>query len=58
MRKLCTNEVGGVKRKKNEKKKNSFRNLRKRIFLTDFFLAAHLAFAFENWFVELEKALL
>jgi hypothetical protein len=39
-------------------KKNAFCNLKKTYSLNRSFLAAHLAFAFENWFVELEKALL
>jgi hypothetical protein len=52
MRKLCTDEVGGVNRKKNErkkkKKKKRFLQFEKTYFLSCSFLTAHLAFAFEK----------
>jgi hypothetical protein len=55
MRKLCTDEVGEVKMKKNEKK--VFCNLKKCICFTAIF-GFSFGFAFQRWFVELEKALL
>jgi hypothetical protein len=45
MRKLCTDEVGGVKMKKNEK--NVFFNLKKGIFFTVFF-GCSFDFAFQR----------
>jgi hypothetical protein len=46
MRKLCTDEVGGVKMKKNEKK--HILQFEKKYFLYCSFLAAHLALHFKD----------
>jgi hypothetical protein len=55
MRKLCTNEVGGVKMKKNGNKRILYY---KNIFSLLLFYSCFFGFAFQRWFVELEKALL
>jgi hypothetical protein len=46
MKKLCTNEIGEVKMKKNEK--NTFCNLKKMYFLYRSFLVAPLALHFKD----------
>ncbi len=51
-RKLCINELGGVI----TNEKNSFRKLKKCIFFTAF-LGCSFSYAFQRWFVYLEKAL-
>jgi hypothetical protein len=48
MRKLCTDEVGGVKMKKNEKKRKSILQFEKPYFLYCSFLAAPLALHFKD----------
>jgi hypothetical protein len=49
MRKLCTNEVGGVKMKKNEKKKKKKKNcIEKMYFFYCSFMAASLALHFKD----------
>jgi hypothetical protein len=50
MRKLCTDEVGGVKMEK-----NVFCNLKKRIFFTVLYLAALLALYFKDDLVSLRR---
>jgi hypothetical protein len=47
MRKLCTNEVGGLKMKNNEK--NAFFNFLKNVFFLLLFLAAPLALHFKDY---------
>jgi hypothetical protein len=56
-RKLCTDEGGGVKMKKNEKKKPHFA-IWKNVFSFLLFFGCSFGFAFQRWFVKLEKALL
>jgi hypothetical protein len=55
MKKLCTYEVGGVEMKKNEKKKCAV--IWKNILFLLLFFGCSFGFAFQRWFVELEKAL-
>jgi hypothetical protein len=52
MRKLCTNEIGGVKMKKNEKK--TCFTIRKILF----FSGCSFGFAFQRWLVKLEHNIL
>jgi len=55
--KLCTDdELGGVKRKKNEKKRCFV--ILKNIFYFPLFFGCSFGFAFQRLFIELEKALL
>jgi hypothetical protein len=56
MRKLCTDEVGGVKIKKNGKKARFI--VRKIVFSLLLFFACSFGFAFPTLYVELEKTFL
>jgi hypothetical protein len=56
MKKLCIDEVGEVKMKKNEK--NLILQFEKNIFSLLLFFGCSFGFAFQRWFVELEKVLL
>jgi len=52
LRKLCTDEVGGAKMKK---MKIMCFAIRKNVFCLLLFFGCSFGFAFQRWFVELEK---